>query len=27
MFENTLSPAVRLRAVLEDAGLLGASVD
>ena len=27
MFENTLSPAVRLRAVLEDAGLLGTSVD
>ena len=27
MFENTLSPAVRLRAVLDDAGLLAASVD
>ena len=27
MFENTLFPAVRLHAVLEDAGLLGASVD
>ena len=27
MFENTLFPAVRLHAVLEDAGLLGTSVD
>ena len=27
MFENTLFPAIRLRAVLEDAGLLGTSVD
>ena len=27
MFENTVSPAVRLHAVLEDTGLLGASAD
>ena len=27
MFENTLFPAIRLHSVLEDAGLLGTSVD
>ena len=27
MFENTLFPAVRLHAALEDAGLLGTSAD